>query len=53
MKAKQTTHQIWVDSDNKIASFHPIEHAECISFLNSGMFLRYIQGLVTASYRFQ
>lgn len=47
------THCIWIDSENKIASFHEIEHAICKEFKDAEAYQLYIFELIANWYRFQ
>lgn len=44
--------QIWVDTKQKIASFHEVDNHDCICFQNQEHFNSYILDLVEHWYRF-
>lgn len=43
---------IWVDVQQKIVSFHPLEHQECLSFSCREHFVSYIYDLIERGFRF-
>ena len=50
---KPTDFVVWVEVQQRIASFHPIEGAEAQKFNTKDHFMQYLQELQSKSYRFQ
>lgn len=46
-------YQLWVNEEEKIASFHEIEGGKLAEFMASKPFQSYLDNLVSHSYRFQ
>jgi hypothetical protein len=46
-------YQIWVNEEDKIASFHEIKGGKLTEFATSGLFQSYLDDLVSRFYRFQ
>ncbi|CAB1240658.1 MAG: hypothetical protein SOH93_01845 [Oscillospiraceae bacterium] len=46
-------YQIWINKEEKIASFHEIEGGELTEFKTSKLFQFYLDNLVSHLYRFQ
>lgn len=46
-------YQIWVNEEEKIASFHEIEGGKLAEFMTSEPFQSYLDDLVSHFYRFQ
>ena len=44
---------LWVDTQNKIVSFHEVPQFEVVVFALHEYFLNYIQSLSDSGYRFQ
>lgn len=47
------TETVWLDLENRIASFHPVEGWQRQSFLVREFFLNYLHALQEQGYRFQ
>ena len=45
--------RIWVDTENRIVSFHEAEGCQLMEFHNRDMFLSYIYGFTGRQYRYQ
>ena len=45
--------RIWVDTKNRIVSFHEAEGCQLMEFHNREMFLSYIDGFTGRQYRYQ
>jgi hypothetical protein len=50
---ENTLHPLWLDRDQKIASFHEMEDWEEMDLRGEKPFLDFIDGLVKSHYRFQ
>ena len=44
---------VWVDTSNKVASFHSVEKGRPMQFEQHTTFMAYLNSLVTQGYRFQ
>ena len=54
--AEQKQHQIWqiwVDTKQRIVSFHPVEGFELLEFHDQAMFLRCVDAYTSQRYRYQ
>jgi hypothetical protein len=50
---ENTEHPLWLDRDQKIASFHEMEHWEKLNLRGDKSYFDFIEGLVENHYRFQ
>lgn len=48
----QKTMQIWIDTEQKIASFHEFDNHDCICFQTQEHFTSYILSLMEQRFRF-
>lgn len=44
---------VWVDTSNRVASFHSVEKGRPMQFEQHTTFMAYLNSLVTQGYRFQ
>ena len=45
--------RVWVDARRRIVSFHEMEGAQLMEFRDRETFLRYVDGFIGKSYRYQ
>ena len=45
--------RIWVDTQHRIVSFHPVEGFELLEFQDQGMFLRCVDEYTRQRFRYQ
>lgn len=50
---KMSMYSVWVDTSEKVASFHMVESGDFIHFLQQEDFMAYLSTLTTQGYRFQ
>ena len=50
---KMSMYSVWVDTSEKVASFHMVESGDFIHFLQQEDFMAYRSTLTTQGYRFQ
>lgn len=53
MIGTQTIHQLWLEDEARIVSFHPMEGWRLLDFLDQGHFMGFLQDLQQRGYRFQ
>jgi len=45
--------RVWVDTQNRIVSFHEMDGCQMMEFRDRETFFRYVNGFVGKSYRYQ
>lgn len=53
MTGTETIHQLWLDDEGRIVSFHPMEGWRLLAFQDHGHFIGFLQSLQQKGYRFQ
>ena len=49
----ETLWRVWVDTTNRIVSFHETENCQLMEFQNRELYIDYITGFVGKNYRYQ
>lgn len=53
MIGTQNIHQLWLEDEARIVSFHPMEGWRLLAFQDHGHFIGFLQSLQQKGYRFQ
>ena len=49
----ETLWRVWVDTKNRIVSFHEAEGCQLVEFQGRELYVRYITGFIGENYRYQ
>lgn len=49
----ETLWRVWIDTTNRIVSFHEAEGCQLVEFQNRELYVSYITGFVGKNYRYQ
>ena len=52
-KTADTLWRVWIDTENRIVSFHEAEGCRLMEFRNQELFFSYVTGFMGKNYRYQ